>query len=120
MRGKTSSRRKLTKEGEFEQITEWFVHRGGVSGWVQVTREQYESLFPDKPIGQFETGNWKEPVISESSAVHPKQIKEAAMLLKSKGVPTEFLPDGRPILTSPDHKRRFAKARGYTCRDHFY
>lgn len=68
----------------------------------------------------FGIGNFHRPVVSESAAVHPDQIPEAMALLKKKGVPTEYDHHGRPILTSKEHKRRFAKALGHTRRDEFY
>lgn len=71
-------------------------------------------------MGAFAVGNWSRPVISETSAVHPDQVHEVTDFCRSRGVPTEFLPDGRPVIRSSAHKRAMAKVRGYTCRDHYY
>ena len=54
------------------------------------------------------------PKTSDSLAVHPSQAKEAYEQSVKLGVPTEFRPDGRPVLTDPGHQRRFARALGFT------
>lgn len=56
------------------------------------------------------------PVESDALAVHPKQVEEACEDAKKKGVPTEFLPDGRPVFTSSRHFRRYARAYGFRHR----
>lgn len=65
-------------------------------------------------------GNWSRPVISDALAVHPNQVQEAEASAKKKGVPTEFLADGRPVIRSKEHKRAYCKAYGFLRRDEFY
>lgn len=73
-----------------------------------------------KFLGNIGIGNYRRPVISESAAVHPRQVKEMAARCREAGVPTEYDSHGRPKLTSKEHKRRFAKVFNYTRRDEFY
>lgn len=53
------------------------------------------------------------PLASEALAVHPDQVEEARALAQHKGVPVEFLPDGRPRFTSSRQFRDYAKAHGF-------
>lgn len=78
----------------------------------EVSRAEFDEAFPDKPIGDG-TGlcGWKE-LHSEGAAVHPKQIKEAAELAKSRGVPTNFDSQGRPVFTSRTHRKQYLQAHG--------
>ncbi len=83
----------------------------------EVTREEYEEAFPDQPLGIFGThhaAGW--PVISDSLAVHPNQVEEATEDAKKKGVPTEFLPDGRPVMRSKEHFTSYARRYGFRHR----
>lgn len=63
-------------------------------------------------------GNW--PMKSEAMAVHPDQIGEAVADAAKKGVPTEFDREGRPIWTSPGHRKRFCEAYGAYDRNGGY
>src|SRR2546428_5670993 len=53
---------------------------------------------------------------SEALAVHPTQIQEAIDSAKSKGVPTEFDGEGRPIFKSSRHFREYARKYGFRHR----
>lgn len=79
----------------------------------EVTKAQYDEAFPDKPIGDG-TGlvAWK-PLASDALAVHPKQVKEAEQDAKNKGVPVDFMPDGRPVFTSREQRKRYCAAYGF-------
>lgn len=57
---------------------------------------------------------------SDALAVHPRQVGEASELAKSKGVPTDFLPDGRPIMKSRAHQKAYIKAHGFYNKDGGY
>ena len=61
--------------------------------------------------------NW--PIHSVSMGVSKKQVLGEMARAKACGVPTEFDKTGRPILTSPAHKRRYAKTRGMVDMDSF-
>ncbi|KKK69897.1 hypothetical protein LCGC14_2929440 [marine sediment metagenome] len=63
-------------------------------------------------------GGW--PIVSETSGVHPSQIKEAEAFTRKQGVPTHYTKDGRPILTNRSHRRKFCKAMGMRDRDAGY
>lgn len=86
----------------------------------EVTREEFDRLFPPRPAGDG-SGliGWK-PVVSDALAVHPGQVAEATEDAKRKGVPTDFLPDGRPILRSRQHRRAYLKAYGFHDNDGGY
>jgi hypothetical protein len=49
------------------------------------------------------------PLELDSLAVHPSQIEEARARDRACGVPTEYTPDGRPVMTGPGHYRRYRK-----------
>ena len=86
----------------------------------QVRYEVFEELMTEEEFDRrFGTASsepgaslcgWKKPVLSDSMAVHPKQVKEAMERDKAAGVPTEYTSDGRPIWTSQAHKRAFMKS----------
>ena len=56
-------------------------------------------------------GNW--PRVSEALAVDPSQVPEAIEESRRLGVPTAFDNEGRPVLTGPGHRRKYAKAIGF-------
>lgn len=60
-------------------------------------------------------GNW--PMASEALGVHPDQIGEATAEAVKHGVPTDFDRHGRPIFTSPQHRKRYCEAHGYYDRN---
>lgn len=53
------------------------------------------------------------PMSSDALAVHPDQVAEFSEDSRKRGVPTDFAPDGRCILTSKAHKDRYMRAYGY-------
>lgn len=107
-------------------------------GGVEVTEEQYREKYPLAREGRFyflggamfsaaehyaltepdEKGTANglvtfKPIASRSLAVHPSQVEEAREFFAKTDTPTDFLPDGRPVLTSSRHFRRFAVAQGF-------
>ncbi len=92
-------------KGKVGQETYWIDGR-------RVSKVTFDRAFPDKPIGDG-TGlfGWK-PLASDGAAVHPNQVKEATEDARNKGVPTDFLPDGRPIFTSRTHRKNYLRAYG--------
>jgi len=72
--------------------------------------------FIDQP-GLWNDGNGVE---SLSSAVHPKQAKQLESFLRSRGCPTKVTPEGKPIITSHEHQRRYAKVRGLDRLDSYF
>lgn len=63
---------------------------------------------------------WSNPLLSDALAVHPSQVKEAYEDSVKKGVPTEFLADGRAVLRSREHRRKYLKAYGFYDKDGGY
>lgn len=82
----------------------------------EVTKAVFDEAFPDKPLGGAAAFCTFKPIISDALAVHPKQVGDAVADAKAKGVPTDFLPDGRPILTSRSHRKAYLKAYGFHDR----
>ena len=79
----------------------------------EVTREEFFAAFPPVASTSGEGLIGFEPLASDALAVHPRQVAEATELAKERGVPTEFLPDGRPVFTSSRHFRQYAKLHGF-------
>lgn len=63
-------------------------------------------------------GNW--PMLSDALGVNPDQISEAEAHSRSIGIPTHFTADGRAILESPGHRKRYAEALGFFDRNGGY
>lgn len=63
-------------------------------------------------------GNW--PMFSDALGCHESQIPESMEVARKNGVPTEFTPDGRAILTSPAHRRAYARLYGFHDRNGGY
>jgi len=63
-------------------------------------------------------GNW--PMVCTFDGVMPEQVKEAEASLRAAGVPTHYTPEGGPILTSPEHRRRYCEATGKYDRNAGY
>lgn len=57
------------------------------------------------------------PIHSMAAAVAKTQINEATEHARSRGVPTDFDAKGRPILTSPSHRRAYLRSRGMHDED---
>jgi hypothetical protein len=62
-------------------------------------------------------GAW--PQHSYALGVQPNQVKEARDHSLKIGVPTEFDKAGDPILTSPEHYKRYAEGCGFYTRNGF-
>lgn len=62
--------------------------------------------------------NW--PMESDALGVHPNQVEDARRESERLGVPTDFTRDGRAILVSPAHRKRYARALGFHDRNGGY
>ncbi len=85
----------------------------------EVSKAEFDEAFPDIGAGVNSPCHFK-PIVSDALAVHPKQVQEATEDAKRKGVPTEFLPDGRPILRTRGHRRAYLRAYGFHDRNGGY
>lgn len=87
----------------------------------EVSKKQFFRTFKPQPMG---SGAgliaWHRPIHSDALAVHPDQIEEAMAMDKAHGVPTEYLPDGRPVLVDRDHRRRLMRSLGVHDNDGGY
>lgn len=85
----------------------------------EVTEEEFHRLLPSRQSSGGVPGNslvgWT-PICSDALAVHPLDRQEAMDDARRKGVPTDFLPDGRPVLTSRSHRKAYLKAYGFHDR----
>lgn len=88
----------------------------------EVTKEEFDAAFPDKPIrsGEDLAIGWHKPVLSDALAVHPLQIPEAIARDKKHGLNVEYLPDGRPVLTSQEQKRKMIRSLGFHENNAYY
>ncbi len=80
---------------------------------VAVSREEFFCAFPPVESAGGDGLVSFRPLASDALAVHPSQIAEAVEDARRKGVPTEFLPDGRPVFLSSRHFREYAKRYGF-------
>ena len=60
------------------------------------------------------------PMLSDAMGVHPDQIPEAREHAARHGIPTDFAPDGRAILRSCDHRKRYGELIGMYDRNGGY
>lgn len=95
--------------------------------WIdgrEVTKDAFDRAFP--PVKE-EPGEHAgsslvgfKPIQSEALAVHPRQVAGAREDAIKKGVPTDFLPDGRPVLRTRQHRAEYLRAYGFFDRDAGY
>ena len=90
----------------------------------EVGEAEYRKRYPaPKEVGILESKAKRvgiKPTLSEALAVHPAQVAEATADAKARGVPTEFMPDGRPVMRSREHQRQYLKAYGFHNNDGGY
>jgi hypothetical protein len=60
-------------------------------------------------------GEW--PLRSYAMSVGEGQIQEAIAHDRKLGVPTNYLPDGRPEIRNASHYRKYRRAHGYRDRN---
>lgn len=77
------------------------------------TREVEEVKLPTR--GSRRKSTW--PLKSDALGVHKDQRMDAIAESIAVGVPTDFTPDGRAVLESKGHRKRYAEALGYWDRD---
>lgn len=84
----------------------------------EVSEEEFRRRLPPAPDGEGPSSlSSTPPHLSEGLSVHPDQVQEAIEDAKRKGVPTEFRPDGRPVMRSRAHQKAYLKAYGFHNRD---
>ena len=105
--------------------------RKSASGWKEaneyfidgkrVSKKAFEKAAPPKGVSDGDSfgveTNWSKPIVSYALAVHPKQVKEAREDAVKKGVPTDYLDDGRPVFRSRKHRKDYFRAYGFYDRD---
>lgn len=60
------------------------------------------------------------PIMPDASGVNPEQIPEQMAYDRMMGVPTDYTPDGRPIITGQKHYRDHCRANGLFHRNAGY
>jgi hypothetical protein len=53
------------------------------------------------------------PMKSRALKVHPSQVEEAREFAAKNDCPTDYLPDGHPVITSSRQFRKLAKLAGF-------
>lgn len=88
----------------------------------KVTKAAFDKAFPPKPIrsGDDIAIGWHKAIESDALAVHPRQIPEAMARDKAHGLNIEYLPDGRPKLTSQQQKREMCRSLGLHENNAYY
>lgn len=87
----------------------------------EVSQAEWDAAFPPRTGGDGPCSlSSVPPNVSDGLAVHPRQVEEARESARRKGVPTEFLPDGRPVMRSRAHQKAYLKAYGFHNRDGGY
>lgn len=59
------------------------------------------------------------PIVCYASGVNAAQAGELREFFKTHGCPTEVTGDGDPVYTSPEHRRRALKLRGFIDRSSY-
>lgn len=87
---------------------------------VTITKREFDRLVPKRGIeaGHAPRGHHQAcwPMYSDAMGINPDGIAEATANLKKMGVPTEFTPDGRAILTGRGHRKKLAQLVGAVDR----
>ena len=105
-----------------------FVSRGWgakQTWWIdgkQVTKEEFDAALPDvEDCGGDGSGliGWK-PIASRALAVHPKQVEQANARAKRHGIGVEYRPDGKPVLTTRESRKKLNKLEGFHDNDGGY
>ena len=101
--------------------TRYVVEYGGTRGSEEVPKEEFDRIFPSRPIGSGQgLIGWK-PIESIALEVHTSQVDEMMDHAKKHGVPTEFNREtGAPIFTSRSHRRAYLKMEGVHDRQGGY
>lgn len=60
------------------------------------------------------------PLTPESIAINPEHVAATMEVDRKHGVPTEYTPDGSPIITGPAHYRRYLALHGFHHRNAGY
>jgi len=107
-----------------EQSGKFLVHPGGLAGWREVTKAEYDRLLEEHRPAAAAAGcaafTGFRPLHSEALAVHPLDARAAAEDSRAKGVPTDFDHQGRPVFTSRAHRKAYFKAYRYYDRNAGY
>jgi hypothetical protein len=77
-----------------------------------LTEQEFDAQFTPRPRAGDSFVAWK-PLASDALAVHPNQVKQATEDAKKKGVAVEFMPDGRPVFTSREQRKRYCQMYGF-------
>ncbi len=85
----------------------------------EVSKRFFDLQFPNKPIGGQALSSTPSH-LSDALAVHPRRVAEATRDAIKRGVPTEFLPDGRPVMRSRAHQKAYLRAYGFRNNDGGY
>lgn len=105
MTGKVTYKKRLAESGEWDECAVYTIDGR------EVTREEYDAAFPDQACGTLDARP-RYPHESVAMGVHPRQVGAATEYGRKVGIPTEYTPEGKAIITSRAHKREFLKHHG--------
>jgi hypothetical protein len=100
------------------EVIEQYYPMGEAPQRVRLGRRVYERDYTAERALTRPPANW--PMESDALGVHESQIEQARAESVRVGVPTDFTRDGRAILTSPGHRKRYAEAIGFFDRNAGY
>jgi len=98
-------------------------HCPGCHGNVEVNKSMSKALHTERcpechaamdrdlraeQVGTPLPGNW--PMTSTALGIHPDDVPDMMEFDKQMGVPTEYSPDGDPVLRDPKHRRDYSRA----------
>jgi len=116
VKGKVIYKRKLDAAGNWVEVPEFYLDGRRVS------KRKFDAAFPEKELaaapGGHAPGCW--PMESMALGVHRDQIAEARAFSESRGVPLNFTPDGKAILTDRGHRRDVLRTLGMHDNDGGY
>ena len=85
---------------------------------IEVGGEKAKRSYQAERSGVQSPRGW--PLVCVASGVNASQAQELREEFKRVGVPTEVTADGDPVYTSPEHRRRALRARGFFDRGAYY
>jgi len=63
--------------------------------------------------------DWDEPLLSNAAGVHPEQVVEERKVARERGIPVDYLPDGRAVFKSHASRRKALRMMGLVDKDSY-
>ena len=101
-----------------EELKLYYPETGAPPAEIEVEGTVARRSYQAERSGMQSTKGW--PLTCVASGVNAAQAQELRDEFKRVGVPTEVTADGDPVYTSPEHRRRALRARGFFDRGAYY